>query len=128
MSKELEDKAEELEQTLSKQLDLLKKDSEQWVKIGAVALAGGLIAFAITSRKSRKKNRDTEKAIAVLEKEGLLTEELEHKLKSSNKSGGFWPSLSQRLMILGLAMAKEKLLPNLFSNPSEDAEEIEKGK
>lgn len=128
MSKELEDKAEELEQTLSKQLDLLKKDSEQWVKIGAVALAGGLIAYAITSRRSRKKNRETEKAIAVLEKEGLLTEELEHKLKSSNKSGGFWPSLSQRLMILGLAMAKEKLLPNLFSNPSEDAEEIEKGK
>lgn len=126
MNQELEKKAEELEQTLAKQLELLKKDSEEWVKIGGLALAGGLIAFAILKTKKRKKNRNTEKALALLEKEGLLTEELEEKIKSKAKSGGFWPSLSQRLLVLGLAYAKEKYLPNLFSDQaSEDAEKGE---
>ncbi|SIO00170.1 hypothetical protein [Algoriphagus halophilus] len=126
MNQELEKKAEELEQTLAKQLELLKKDSEEWVKIGGLALAGGLIAFAILKTKKRKKNRNTEKALALLEKEGLLTEELEEKIKSKAKSSGFWPSLSQRLLVLGLAYAKEKYLPNLFSDQaSEDAEKGE---
>lgn len=126
MNQELEKKAEELEQTLAKQLELLKKDSEEWVKIGGLALAGGLIAFAILKTKKRKKNRNTEKALALLEKEGLLTEELEEKIKRKAKSGGFWPSLSQRLLVLGLAYAKEKYLPNLFSDQaSEDAEKGE---
>lgn len=126
MNQELEKKAEELEQTLAKQLELLKKDSEDWVKIGGLALAGGLIAFAILKTKKKKKNRNTEKALALLEKEGLLTEELEEKIKSRTKSGGFWPSLSQRLLVLGLAYAKEKYLPNLFGNLGpEDAEKGE---
>lgn len=126
MNQELEKKAEELEQTLAKQLELLKKDSEDWVKIGGLALAGGLIAFAIIKTKKKKKNRNTEKALALLEKEGLLTEELEEKIKSRTKSGGFWPSLSQRLLVLGLAYAKEKYLPNLFGNQGpEDAEKGE---
>lgn len=129
MNKELEKKAEELEQTLAKQLELLRKDSGDWVKIGGIALAGALIAFAILKVKKRKKNRDTEKALVVLEKEGLLTEELENKLKNHSNSGGLWPTLSQRLLVLGLAYAKEKYLPNLFSNEAaEDAESTnEKG-
>ena len=129
MNEELENKAEELEQTLAKQLELFKKDSEDWVKIGGIALAGALVAFAILKVKKRKKNRNTEKALALLEKEGLLTEDLENKLRNNSKSGGLWPTLSQRLLVLGLAYAKEKYLPHLFSNEvSEDAESTdEKG-
>jgi len=123
MNKELENKAEELEQTLAKQLELLKKDSQDWVKIGGIALAGALIAFSILKVKKRKKNRNTEKALALLEKEGLLNEDLENKLRNSSNSGGFWPTLSQRLLVLGLAYAKEKYLPNLFGNEAVDDEE-----
>ncbi|MBN3581291.1 hypothetical protein JYB64_02760 [Algoriphagus aestuarii] len=123
MKQELESKSEELEQTLAKQLELLKRDSEDWIKIGGIALAGGLIAMAILKTKKRKKNKSTEKALALLEKEGLLTEEIKDRLKQKPKTGGFLPSLGQRLLVLGLAYAKEKYLPNLFSNGSaEDAE------
>lgn len=123
MKKELENKAEELEQTLAKQLELLKKDSGDWIKIGGIALAGGLIALAVLKINKRKKNRTTEKALEVLEREGLLNEEIENKLRSHSNSKGFLPSLTQRLLILGLAYAKEKYLPNLFNN--EEAEDAE---
>ena len=120
MNQELENKAEELEQTLAKQLELLKRDSEDWIKIGGIALAGGLIAMAILKTKKRKKNKSTEKALALLEKEGLLTDEIKERLKHKPKSSGFFPTLGQRLMVLGLAYAKEKYLPNLFSTGSEE--------
>ncbi|MEN2282891.1 hypothetical protein AAGF08_12185 [Algoriphagus sp. SE2] len=123
MKKELENKAEELEQTLAKQLELLKTDSGDWIKIGGIAIAGGLIALAILKINKRKKNRSTEKALEVLEREGLLNEEIENKLRNHSNSRGFWPTLSQRLLILVLAYAKEKYLPSLFSN--EDAEDAE---
>ena len=122
MNNDLEKKSEELEQTLAKQFDLLKKDSEEWLKIGGIVLVGGLLTYAIVSSKKKKKDRNTDKALALLEKEGLLTEELENKLKNHSKSAGIWPSLRQRLLILGLAYAKEKFLPNLFNGNEEAAE------
>ncbi|MBN7814685.1 hypothetical protein [Algoriphagus pacificus] len=122
MNNDLEKKSEELEQTLAKQFDLLKKDSEEWLKIGGIVLVGGLLTYAIVRSKKKKKDRNTDKAIALLEKEGLLTEDLENKLKSHSKSAGIWPSLRQRLLILGLAYAKEKFLPNLFNGDEEAAE------
>lgn len=128
MRKDLEEKSKELEQTLAKQLELLKKDSEDWVKIGGVALVGALVAFAFLKTKKKKKDRTTEKALALLEKEGLLSEEIEEKLKSKPKSSGFLPSLGQRLMILGLAYAKEKYLPNLFGTESTEHAESTKEK
>lgn len=122
MNNDLEKKSEELEQTLAKQFDLLKKDSEEWLKIGGIVLVGGLLTYAIVRSKKKKKDRNTDKALALLEKEGLLTEDLENKLKSHSKSAGIWPSLRQRLLILGLAYAKEKFLPNLFNGDEEAAE------
>jgi hypothetical protein len=127
MNKDLENKAEELEQTLSKQLELLKVDTQDWVKIGGLVLAGGLLTYAIIKTSKKKKDRNTERAIEVLEKEGLLTKELEEKLTKPQKSS-FWPSLSQRLLILGLAVAKEKLLPNLFNLAQGDEPIQEKSK
>ncbi|MHA7129467.1 hypothetical protein [Algoriphagus namhaensis] len=114
-------KEEELEQILGRQLSLLKNDSMDWVKIGGLALAGGLLTYAIIHRKSKKKEKKIDQALATLEREGLLTDEIEERLKSPAKSS-FWPSMSQRLLLVGLAFAKEKLLPQLFTDPSDEQE------
>lgn len=124
MKKELENQAEELEQTLQKQLDLLKKDSEDWLKVGGAVLAGGLLAYSIVKVTKRKKSRKTAKAMEVLEREGLLDEEMKEKLSKPQKST-FWPSLGQRLLLVGFALAQEKLLKKLIA--PEDANSTEKG-
>jgi hypothetical protein len=127
MNKNLEDKSEELEQTLLKQLQLFKEDSKDWVKVGGLVLAGGLVTFAIVQATRKKKNRETERALEVLEREGLLSKDLEKKLNSSSKSS-FWPSLGERLLLVGLAFAKEKYFPNLLNLVSEDDISPEEGK
>ncbi|WP_339866853.1 hypothetical protein [uncultured Algoriphagus sp.] len=127
MNKELSKKEEELEQTLARQLELFKAESGDWLKIGGVVLAGGLITLAIVKTRRKRKDKKTEEALVVLEREGLLTAEIERKLKDDSKSS-FWPSISQRLLILGLAFAKEKFLPNLFAAQPDDAEIEEESK
>lgn len=119
MSKELEKKSEELEQTLAKQLELLKKESEDWLKVAAVVGAGALLTYAIVRTTRKKKQETTEHAIEVLEKEGLLTSDIKKRLTETKKSS-FWPSLSQRLVILGLALAKDKIYSALFTPQEED--------
>ncbi len=126
MSKELEKKSEELEQTLAKQLELLKKDSEDWLKVGAAVAVGALLAYGIVKATRKKKEKTTEKAMEVLEKEGLLNEDIKKRLTKSKQSN-FWPSLAQRLVILGLALAKDKIYNEIFS-PSAEVNEGEKGK
>ncbi|MEB2778787.1 hypothetical protein [Algoriphagus persicinus] len=120
MSKDLKKKEEELEQTLARQLELFKAESSDWLKVGGVVLVGGLIALAIFKTRSKRKDRKTEEALEVLEREGLLTKEIEKRLTEGSKST-FWPSIGQRLFILGLAFAKDKFLPNLFAAQPEDA-------
>lgn len=120
MNKDFEKKEEELEQTLARQLELFKAESEDWLKIGGVVLVGGLIALAIVKTRKSRKNRKTEDALAVLEREGLLTKDIEKKLTEGSKST-FLHSIGQRLFILGLAFAKEKFLPNLFATQTKDA-------
>ena len=121
MNKDLKEREEELEESLARQLELFKVESQDWLKVGGVVLAGGLIALAIVKTRSNRKDRKTEEALLVLEREGLLTKDIEEKLTQGSKSS-FWPSISQRLLILGLAFAKEKFLPNLFDAHSEDVE------
>ncbi len=123
-SKELEKKSEELEQTLAKQLELLKKDSEDWLKVGAVVAVGALLVLGIAKATSKKKEKTTDKALEVLEKEGLLNEEIKNRL-TTPKQSSFWPNLAQRLVIIGLALAKDKIYNELFS-PSEEETESEK--
>lgn len=126
MNKDLEKKEEELEQALARQLELFKAESADWLKIGGVVLAGGLIALAIAKTRKNRKDRKVEEAMEVLEREGLLTKDIEKKLTEGTKST-FWPSMGQRLLILGLAFAKEKFLPNLFAARTEDAKVEEEG-
>lgn len=126
MSKELEKRSEELEQTLAKQLDLFKKDSQDWLKVGVAVAAGALLTYGIVKATQKKKVRNTDKALEVLEKEGLLNEELKKRLTKPEKSS-FWPSLTERLLIFGLALAKDKLLQELFSDKTEQVP-VEKDK
>ncbi len=121
MKKDLKQKEKELEETLARQFELVKAESEDWLKVGGIVLAGSLIALAVVQSRKKRKDKKTEEVLAVLEKEGLLTREIEKKLTTSSKSS-FWPSISQRLLIMGLAFAKEKFLPNLFSTQPEDAQ------
>lgn len=120
MNKELKKKEEELEETLARQFELFRAESGDWLKIGGVVLAGGLIALAIAKTRKKREDRRTEEVLEVLEREGLLTKEIEKKLTKGSKSS-FWPSMGQRLLLLGLAFAKEKFLPNLFAAQPEDA-------
>ena len=126
MSKELEKKSEELEQTLTKQLDLLKKDSQDWLKVGAAVAVGAVIAYGIVKATRKKKVKNTEKALEVLEKEGLLNDELKNRL-TKPKSSSFWLTVTQRLLILGLALAKDKIYNELFSGNTEQ-QAVEKDK
>lgn len=126
MSKELEKKSEELEQTLAKQMDLLKKDSEDWIKVGAVVAVGALLTYGIVKATRKKKVKNTEKALQVLEKEGLLDDELKNRI-TKPKSSSFWPTLTQRLLILGLALAKDKIYNELFLEKS-DQKAVEEDK
>jgi uncharacterized membrane-anchored protein YhcB (DUF1043 family) len=125
MSNYLESKSEELEQTLAKQIELLKKDSEDWLKFGAVVAVGVVIGYGIVkaTRKKRVK-KESIRAMEVLEKEGLLNEDIKTRLTSSKKST-FWPNLTQRLLILGLALAKDKIY-NMIFVPADEDKEIEK--
>ena len=126
MNKELEKKSEELEQTLAKQLELLKKDSEDWLKVGAVVAVGALLTYGILKAASKKKEKTTDKALEVLEKEGLLNDEIKDRLTKPKKST-FWPTITQRLLILGLALAKDKIYNEIFA-PAEEVKPGEKGK
>ena len=121
MSKELEKQSEELEQTLAKQLEILKRESEDWLKVAAVVGAGALLTFAIVKATRKKKVEKTTQALEVLEREGLLNEDIKKRLTQTKKSR-FWPNLSERLLILGLALAKDKIYSAIFSSPSEDTE------
>lgn len=127
MSNKLEQKSEELEQTLAKQLELLKKDSEEWLKVGAVVAVGALLTYGILKATKKKKVRTTDKALEVLEKEGLLNEDIKKRL-TKPKSSTFWPNLTQRLVILGLALAEDKIFHEIFSSPPAEVKEGEKGK
>lgn len=118
MSKELEEKSRELEQTLAKQLSTLKKDSQDWLKVGAVVTVGALLAYGLVKASQKKKEKKTEKVLEVLEKEGLLNDELKKRLTKPERSS-FWPTLTQRLLILGLALAKDKIYKELFSAKTE---------
>jgi len=126
MSNKLEKTSDELEQTLAKQLEMLKKESEEWLKVGAVVAVGVLLTYGIVKVTRKKKVKTTDKALEVLEKEGLLNEDIKKRL-TKPKGSSFWPSLTQRLLILGLAMAKEKLFVDMFAPPAE-VREREEGK
>ncbi len=126
MNNKLQKSPEELEQTLATQLEVLKKESEELLKVGAVIAVGALLTYGIVRATRKKKVKKTDQAMAVLKKEGLLDEDIKKRL-SKPKEATFWPSLTQRMLILGLALAKDKIFQEIFS-PSSETKESEAGK
>lgn len=109
MKEELKKKAEELEQTLEMQMTLAKKESEDLVKIGGAILAGGVIAFLAVRLLLAKKDKKTEKVLKVLEKEGLLDEDIRSKLTQKNQPG-FLGRLSAVLVPIAINFGREQLI------------------
>ncbi|MFD2199933.1 hypothetical protein [Shivajiella indica] len=109
MNEELKKKAEELEQTLEMQLSLAKKESEDFAKVGGAILVGGVIAFLAVRLFFRKKDKKTEKILKVLEKEGLLDEEIQSKLTKKNQPG-FLGRLSAVLVPIAINYGREQII------------------
>ena len=114
MSKQLEKKSADLEKALEKQLSGFKKGSEDWVKVGAAVAVGALVVYGLTQLSHRKKVKNTDKALEVLEREGLLNPEIKDRLTQPNSSS-IWTSLAQKVLFLGLALAKDKLYEQFFA-------------
>jgi hypothetical protein len=124
MKEDLKKKAEELEQTLEMQLSFAKKESEDWIKVGATVLAGGAIAFLAVRLLAGKKNRKTEKVLKVLEKEGLLDKEITNKLtKKTDK--GFLGRLGAVLLPIAIQYGKQQLMNQLQQEQNPSAKDKE---
>ncbi len=124
MSKELEKKSAELEQTLAKQLTVFKKGSEDWVKVGAVVAVSALVVYGVVHLTNKKKEKNTDKALEVLEREGLLNPELKERI-TQPKSSSLWTALAQKVLFLGLALAKDKIYAQFFAGEEQVAEKKE---
>lgn len=122
MSKDLKKKAEELEQTLSMQLNLAKQESEDWVKVGAGVLVGGVVAFSIIRMLSGKKNKKTKEVLRVLEREGLLDEEMERKLTQKQRSG-FLGRVGALLLPVLINYGKQQFLNQMTHKDIEEGDE-----
>lgn len=121
MSKDLEKKSAALEESLAKQLNDLKKGSEDWIKVGAAVAVGALVVYGVAKLASKKKEKNTDKALEVLEKEGLLNADLKERL-TRQKSSALWAGLAQKLLFLGIALAKDKLYEQFFAGSPSQAE------
>lgn len=121
MSKDLEKKSAALEESLAKQLNDLKKGSEDWIKVGATVAVGALVVYGVAKLASKKKEKNTDKALEVLEKEGLLNADLKERL-TRQKSSALWAGLAQKLLFLGIALAKDKLYEQFFAGSPAQAE------
>lgn len=118
MNEELKKKAEELEDSLQAQLNLVKSDSQDWLKIGTGILAGGLITIGVMRLIKSKKDNKNKKIMSVLKKEGLLDEDVVAKL-NANKQPSFVAKMAGALLPLIISYGKDKLVIGHFSSQEE---------
>lgn len=112
MKNDLSLKAEELEQTLKMQLDIAKKESEDYIKIGGAVLAGAVVAYAAYRVLSSKKNKKTKKVLETLEREGLLDEEIKTKLTQKTQPG-FMERIGAALIPIAVSYGRDQLMNRL---------------
>ncbi|MCH7414603.1 hypothetical protein MM213_13975 [Belliella sp. R4-6] len=122
---DLKNKAKELEQTLQAQLNFLKTDSKDFVKIGAGILLGGLTAFGIVKAIKGKKNSKNKRIMEVLEKEGLLDEDTIERL-NTKKSSGFKARIAAVLLPMIIAYGRDKLMGGNQNTEDQTGEPSEK--
>lgn len=122
-NKELQKKAEELEQTLKMQLSIARNESGDYLKMGAIVLGSAMIAAATVKILGSKKKKKTQKVLQVLEKEGLLDEKLQHRLTQKNQPG-LMGRIGMALLPIAMNYGREFLMKRLNEQdsvaPSED--------
>ncbi|MGY6521954.1 MAG: hypothetical protein ACXIUD_09515 [Mongoliitalea sp.] len=111
-NKELQKKAEELEQTLKMQLSIARNESGDYLKMGAIVFGSAIIAAATVKILGSKKKKKTAKVLQVLEKEGLLDEELEHRL-TQKKQPGLMGRIGMALLPIAMNYGREFLMKRL---------------
>jgi len=79
------------------------------------------VVYGVVKLAGRKKEKNTDKALEVLEKEGLLNDDLKERL-TRQKSSALWSSLAQKLLFLGIALAKDKLYEQFFAEKAKTSE------
>jgi len=115
---DLKKKAQELEQTLVKQLEVLKTDSQLWVKLGGTVLLSAIAAYSITRAVRGNKSKKLAKAIKELEKEGLIargTDQQMHYQPVAYKKPSFWAPIGQRILMAAFDFGKAKLISEIAS-------------
>lgn len=121
MKEDLLKKSEELEETLQAQLNLMKSDSKDWLKVGSGILVGGLLAYGLVTLLHGKKNSKNEKIMKVLEKEGLLDDEIVAKL-NTKKQPGFAARMAAILLPMAIAYGRDKIINGYLSTQEEEKE------
>ncbi|WP_162343403.1 hypothetical protein [Cyclobacterium salsum] len=107
MDEALKRQSEELEQTLQKQLELLKQDSQVYVKVAGIALLGGLLAVGSVKLLSRSGKRDEHK----------------EKIKKKKKRGySFFRNIRNRLFWMAFDYGKARLIENFVANMGKEDE------
>jgi ABC-type nickel/cobalt efflux system permease component RcnA len=115
---DLKKKAQELEQTLVKQLEVLKTDSQLWVKLGGTILISAVAAYTVTRALRGNKSKKLAKAIKELEKEGLIArgnDNQMHYQPVAYRKPSFWAPIGQRILMAAFDFGKAKLISELAS-------------
>ncbi|KEO72104.1 hypothetical protein [Anditalea andensis] len=113
---ELKKKAQELEQTLVKQLEVLKSDSQLWVKVGGTMLLSALAAYSLTRAIKGSKSKKLAKAIKELEREGLISRGSNNQMNYqpvAYKKPSFWAPIGQRILMAAFDFGKARLVAEL---------------
>jgi hypothetical protein len=105
MKEELLKQSEELEQTLEKQLQLFKQDSQVYLKVGGLAIIGGVLAVYTVNKLSGKDKKKVAK-----------------KKKQSKKPYSFIGNLRNRLFWMLVGVGKAKLMEVVMAKVGNEEE------
>ncbi|NHE57037.1 hypothetical protein [Cyclobacterium plantarum] len=108
MDEALKRQSEELEQTLQKQLELLKQDSRVYIKVGGIALLGGLLAVGTTRLFSGS---------------GKKTQAIKRSKGKQKKKFSILRNIRNRFFWMALDYGKSRLLEQLVAKASEENEQ-----
>ncbi|WP_114747845.1 hypothetical protein [Pleomorphovibrio marinus] len=94
---ELHKQSQELEQTLQKQMELLKKDSDVYLKVAGAALAAGILGYGfvkLTGKSAPEKPKKKKKK----------------KKKKGKKGFSIWGNIRERLFWVIMDFLKKRFL------------------
>ncbi|GAB3008086.1 hypothetical protein GCM10027284_28090 [Cyclobacterium sediminis] len=105
MKEELLKQSEELEQTLEKQLQLFKQDSQVYLKVGGLAIIGGVLAVYTVNQLGGKRKKKVAK-----------------KKKKGKKPYSFLGNLRSRLFWMLVGVGKAKLMEVVMAQVGNEEE------